>query len=160
MGNYTIFQMFENPRRGRQARNFTKNVPKIVDLSPRKPPNILDEWDGYSKIFKFPKLQKFLGNIFALSNSYFTEKSRWVPLTLQQALLILSAHGVIKNVIKNTKFQPSLVDKKVFKMWGLLGSSQPAKYSGLQVASVRSTFGRLQHIIQKIVNIHDLVVGH
>ena len=22
MGNYTIFQMFENPRRGRQARNF------------------------------------------------------------------------------------------------------------------------------------------
>ena len=23
MGNYTIFQMFENPRRGRQARNFT-----------------------------------------------------------------------------------------------------------------------------------------
>ena len=31
MGNYTIFQMFENPRRGRQARNFT-NVPKILDL--------------------------------------------------------------------------------------------------------------------------------
>ena len=28
MGNYTIFQMFENPRRGRQARNFTANVPK------------------------------------------------------------------------------------------------------------------------------------
>ena len=24
--------MFENPRRGRQARNFTANVPKIVDL--------------------------------------------------------------------------------------------------------------------------------
>ena len=24
--------MFENPRRGRQARNFTTNVPKIVDL--------------------------------------------------------------------------------------------------------------------------------
>ena len=32
MGNYTIFQMFENPRRGRQARNFTTNVPKILDL--------------------------------------------------------------------------------------------------------------------------------
>ena len=26
MGNYTIFKMFENPRRGRQARNFTSNV--------------------------------------------------------------------------------------------------------------------------------------
>ena len=32
MGNFTIFQMFENPRRGRQARNFTTNVPKILDL--------------------------------------------------------------------------------------------------------------------------------
>ena len=32
MGNHTIFQMFENPRRGRQARNFTRNVPKILDL--------------------------------------------------------------------------------------------------------------------------------
>ena len=32
MGNYTMFWMFENPRRVRQARNFTKNVPKIVDL--------------------------------------------------------------------------------------------------------------------------------
>ena len=32
MGNHTIFQMFENPRRGRQAKNFTTNVPKILDL--------------------------------------------------------------------------------------------------------------------------------
>ena len=32
MGNYTIAQMFENPGRGRQARNFTTNVPKILSL--------------------------------------------------------------------------------------------------------------------------------
>ena len=32
MGNYTIFGGFENPRRGSQARYFTTNVPKIVDL--------------------------------------------------------------------------------------------------------------------------------
>ena len=32
MGNYTIFWMFENPRRGRQPRNCTTNVPKILDL--------------------------------------------------------------------------------------------------------------------------------
>ena len=32
MTNYTIFKMFENPRRGRQARNFAKNVPTILDL--------------------------------------------------------------------------------------------------------------------------------
>ena len=32
MGNYTTFLMFENPRRGREARNFTENDPKILDL--------------------------------------------------------------------------------------------------------------------------------
>ena len=32
MGNYTIFLMFESPRRGRQARNFTENDPKILGL--------------------------------------------------------------------------------------------------------------------------------
>ena len=31
MGNYTILYMFENPRKGRQARNFTTNAPKILD---------------------------------------------------------------------------------------------------------------------------------
>ena len=32
MSNYTIFGGFENPRRGRQARNLTTNVSKILDL--------------------------------------------------------------------------------------------------------------------------------
>ena len=32
MGKYTIFYLFENPRRGMQARNFTTDVPKILDL--------------------------------------------------------------------------------------------------------------------------------
>ena len=32
MGNYTILEGVENPRRGRQARNLTTNVPKILDL--------------------------------------------------------------------------------------------------------------------------------
>ena len=32
MGNYTIFGGFENPRRGRQARNLTTNIPKILGL--------------------------------------------------------------------------------------------------------------------------------
>ena len=31
MSYYTISYMFENPRRGRQARNFTTNVLKILD---------------------------------------------------------------------------------------------------------------------------------
>ena len=32
MGNYAIVLTFENPRRGRLARDFTTNVPKILDL--------------------------------------------------------------------------------------------------------------------------------
>ena len=32
MGNYTIFLKFKNPRRSRQARNFSENDPKILDL--------------------------------------------------------------------------------------------------------------------------------
>ena len=32
MGNYANCLVFENPRRGGQARNFTTNVPKILDL--------------------------------------------------------------------------------------------------------------------------------
>ena len=32
MGNYTMFLKFENPRRGRQARNLSENDPKILDL--------------------------------------------------------------------------------------------------------------------------------
>ena len=32
MGNYTIFWMFENPRKDKQAINFTTKVPKILDL--------------------------------------------------------------------------------------------------------------------------------
>ena len=40
-------------------------------------------------------------------------------------------------MIKDSKFQPSLVDKKVFKMWVLLGTSWPVQYSGLHFAGVR-----------------------
>ena len=32
MGHYTIFLKFENPRRGKQARNLSENDPKILDL--------------------------------------------------------------------------------------------------------------------------------
>ena len=32
MGKYAIFYLLENPRRGMQARHFTTNVPKILDL--------------------------------------------------------------------------------------------------------------------------------
>ena len=36
--------MFENPRRGRQARNFTTNVPKILDLKSPSEQIFLEHW--------------------------------------------------------------------------------------------------------------------
>ena len=44
MGNYTIFQMFENPRGGRQARNFTTDVPKILDLKQSSEQIFSENW--------------------------------------------------------------------------------------------------------------------
>ena len=44
MGNYTIFEMFENPRRDRQGRNFT-SVPKILDLKSSS-----EHWDIFRKL--------------------------------------------------------------------------------------------------------------
>ena len=41
MGKYTIFYLFENPRRGMQARNFTTNVPKIDQSSGLKKKKIV-----------------------------------------------------------------------------------------------------------------------
>ena len=36
--------MFENPRRGRQARNFTTNVPKILDLKSSSEQMLSENW--------------------------------------------------------------------------------------------------------------------
>ena len=44
MSNYTIFQMFENPRRGRKARNFTTNVPKIINLKSSSEQIFSENW--------------------------------------------------------------------------------------------------------------------
>ena len=56
MGNYTILYMFENPRRGKEARNFTTNAPKILDLKSSSEPR------------------------------YFPENCRWVPLISESGL--------------------------------------------------------------------------
>ena len=36
--------MFENPRRGREARNFTTNVPKILDLKSSSEQIFSENW--------------------------------------------------------------------------------------------------------------------
>ena len=59
MGKHAIFCMFENPRRGMQARNFTTNVPKILDLK-----------SSSEQIF-FPKLSLGAPDARLLRQGYF-----------------------------------------------------------------------------------------
>ena len=52
--------MFENPRRGRQARNFTTNVPKILDLKSSSE-QIFSENCRWVPLWKSPYLsEKFI----------------------------------------------------------------------------------------------------
>ena len=45
MGNYTIFEMFgENPRWGKQAKNFTTNISKILDLKSSSEQIFSENW--------------------------------------------------------------------------------------------------------------------
>ena len=59
MGNYTIFQMFENPRRGREARNFTTNVPKILDLKSSFEQIFSENWRWVPLTFSVDTLLNF-----------------------------------------------------------------------------------------------------
>ena len=101
---------------------------------------------------------KFLLTITTLkiqSNGFSIKRARKRPTDcgLQQTLPMYY-HTWRWNVIKDSKFQPSLVDEKVFKMWVLQSTSSPVQYSGLHFSGVRSTFGRFQHIFLKFLNIH------
>ena len=57
--------MFENPRRGRQAKNFTKNVPKILDLKSSSVKVFSENWRWVLLFFFF-----FLSFFCRHSNSY------------------------------------------------------------------------------------------
>ena len=77
--------MLKNPRRGRQARNCTENVPKIV-------PKILDLKSSSEQIF--PKIEVGCPwerlDCVASPNRYFTENSRRVPLCSELTSLHVS----------------------------------------------------------------------
>ena len=47
----------------------------------RKPPNILDEWNGYPEIFSFSQgLEKFLGNIYSFEQLFYRKNSLGAPV--------------------------------------------------------------------------------
>ena len=68
--------MFENPRRGRQARNFTTNVPKILDLKSSSEQIFSENW-RWVPLPKFPSL-------FQAFRSWGQRKEMWVEKKQQQ----------------------------------------------------------------------------
>ena len=80
------------------------------------------------------------------SDCFSIKRSRQRPTDRSlQLTLPIYYHTWRWNAIKDSKFQPSLVDKKVFKMWVLLGTSQPVQYSWLHFAGVRYIPKNLEH---------------
>ena len=54
--------MFENPRRGRQARNFTTNVPKILDIKSSSEQIFSENWRWAPLILAFSGKKKASSN--------------------------------------------------------------------------------------------------
>ena len=93
MGHFTILQMFENPRRGRQARNFTTNVPKILVLkssseqifSRKLPLGAPDHRTRLTLFITCIRLRKWYNRSFPVSHylvdfsSIVLATSHWIP---------------------------------------------------------------------------------
>ena len=82
--------MFENPRRGRQARNFTTNVPKILDLKSSSKQIFSENWrwvpvsnivlEFYNlaaRLFNFLNMMETNGEDFGGKGKYKRAKKKW-----------------------------------------------------------------------------------
>ena len=88
MGNYTIFLKFENPRRGRQARNLSENDPKMLDLKSSSEQIIFRKLSlgapGYCQayvenVITCPRSKTFLGDLFHRFSSPICSQFSLVP---------------------------------------------------------------------------------
>ena len=88
--------MFENPRRGRQARNFTTNAPKILDLK-----------SSSEQIFS-RKLPLGAPEIYILELKDFQEQIQQSDITLTE---LLRKYNAMTTMIQNSwrAFQPYLM---------------------------------------------------
>ena len=114
--------MFENPRRGRQARNFTTNAPKILDLK-----------SSSEQIFS-RKLPLGAPEIYILELKDFQEQIQQSDITLTE---LLRKYNAMTTMIQNSwrAFQPYLMGLLFLLSRVLLGT-----------ISVYSTVEMFQHI--------------
>ena len=105
--------MFENPRRCRQARNFTTNVPKTLDLTNRLPNR------------HFPKIE--VGCPWNLKKKLIGTESNW---SFWKLSVISQPTSFQRSFFLSVTFDVMLVDKFVdMKQWILLFASNFFAYA-------------------------------
>ena len=110
MGNYTIFYMFENPRRGRQARNFT------IKCSENSRSQIVLRTDIFRKLsLGAPDITRDALKLLAV-------------VTLQTfypgKLDLLTVYLGKLNFLSVTDFSPGNLPRGNFIVWGLVMSRE------------------------------------
>ena len=114
MGNYTIFLKFENPRKGRQARNLSENDPKILDLK------------SSSEQIIFRKLSLGApGSTFNIESRIFCVVARNLDKRKLSGFCVTSSDmfmSAMRSEINRTTRTPSLLCKVVLK---ILSSDAP-----------------------------------
>ena len=70
--------MFENPRRGRQARNFTTNVPKILDLKSSSEQIFSENWRWVPLSIHLLSIAK-MSTLRSFSPSFYFNGINWPP---------------------------------------------------------------------------------
>ena len=117
---YTIFWMFENPRRGRQARNFTTNVLKILDLKSSSEHIFLENWRWVPLIT--------------------------VTLSLKNVLLFLNGFGIWVSVPKKLSSIRTAwaicLEKIVVRLNSFERLSVPKKINVIRLNSLGCSFGK------------------
>ena len=127
MGNYTIFGGFENPRRGRQARNLTTNVPKILDLKSSSA-------QIFSKNCRWVPLTK-------ISRNYSARKGnpvRYLSFVVFECFLMLRSLGNEKNLTDaklphQIKIQSIDNNRFFFRQYRKIPKISPSMYKPLQI---------------------------
>ena len=109
--------MFENPRRGRQARNFTTNDPKMVDLKSSSKQIFSESWrrvpliaSSVQKVSYSKPLHNKSGCLNTMKSSLtFKVISTWVFLYFQKVLTM--------KIWQNTQFTTAILFCFIFTAW-------------------------------------------
>ena len=112
MGNYTIFGRFENPWTGRQARNLTTNVPRILDLkSPSE--QIFSKNCRWVPPDRFQVIPVWLSTGNSLSHFVVRQQDRTEPSFKLFKLPTFTAVSYVEGDVRGVRTQQNRTDIRV-----------------------------------------------